>query len=488
MSEFVGPCWFVIFGATGNLARIKLLPALYHLEVADRLNDDLRFLAYARRPWEVAQWRAYVIDTLREQLGHRFDAANAERFAARFGFVEGDLEDPEGYLRLREALAEPRMGSCENVVFYLAIPPSAYVGVVEQLDRARLAGGFSPHRIVVEKPFGSDLASAGALNARLHEHFGEDQIYRIDHYLGKETVQNLLVFRFANSLIEPVWNRNYVDHVQITVAEAVGLEGRAGYFEGIGTLRDMLQNHLLQLMAVTAMEPPAVLDADALRDEKVKVLRSIRPIDAGAVDGYAVRAQYGAANGARGYLEEDGVRPDSRTETYVAAKFYVDNWRWRGVPFYLRTGKRMARKHSAVALRFRQPPQLLFHDTACEEVGANWISLAIQPVETMQVALHAKRPGLDMTPRLVTLDTSYRLADEEPLDAYETLLLDVVRGDGSLFIRFDEVELAWAVVAPILDAWQADRASMATYPAGSWGPPEADRILDRPVHAWRNDG
>ncbi|HID50264.1 MAG TPA: glucose-6-phosphate dehydrogenase, partial [Chromatiales bacterium] len=349
---------------------------------------------------------------------------------------------------------------------------------------------FAQHRIVVEKPFGEDIDSAKALNLRLHKHFREEQIYRIDHYLGKETVQNLLVFRFANPLIEPIWNRNYIDHVQITVAEDKGIGTRAAYFDEAGALRDMLQNHLMQLLTVVAMEPPAMLDADALRDEKVKVLRSIRPIPRRAINAHALRAQYGSGTihgqPVPGYQDEPGVSEHSTTETFVAAKFYIDNWRWRGVPFYLRTGKRLAESLSAISIRFRHPPQQLFRETPLENIEPNWIVLSLQPNQSMHMELHAKQPGLDMNTRVVKLMASYQEEGSKLLDAYETLLLDVIEGDRSLFLRFDEVEWAWRLVDPVLRHWVNDTEFIHTYPAGSWGPEEASRLFDSEDQDWRN--
>jgi glucose-6-phosphate 1-dehydrogenase len=382
------------------------------------------------------------------------------------------------------------MGTCESIVFYLAIHPSYYVEVITHLDRIGFNRQSGRHRIVVEKPFGVDIESGRQLNIQLHRSFDEEQIYRIDHYLGKEMVQNLLVFRFANTLIEPVWNRNYIDHVQITVAEDQGIDTRAGYYDKAGALRDMLQNHLMQLLTVVAMEPPATLDADALRDEKVKVLRSIRPIPKRAVNACAYRGQYvhGAVHGkpVQGYLEEPGVEHNSVTETYVAAKFYIDNWRWRGVPFYLRTGKRLAQKMSFVAIRFRHPPQQLFRETAIQNIDPNWIMLPIQPQGCMHMELHAKQPGLGMNTRVVRLDASYQDPREQTLEAYETLLLDVIEGDRSLFIRFDEAEWAWRVVDPVLRSWAQETAYIPTYPAGSWGPEGANRLFDSEDQTWRN--
>ena len=487
----LGPCYFVIFGATGNLASAKLLPALYQLEAAGKLNDDLRFVALARRAWGAAEWQLSLAETLRARMGTEFDIAICRRFAARFDYVSGDLHDAATYQRLLAELSKPRLGRCENIVFYLAIKPADFNDVIVHLNQAGINRSHGRHRIVVEKPFGEDIDSARALNVLLHKYFDEEQIYRIDHYLGKETVQNLFVFRFANTLIEPIWNRNYIDHVQITVAEAGGIGRRAEYYETAGALRDMFQNHLMQLLTVVAMEPPASLDADALRDEKVKVLRSLRPIAADEVDDYAVRAQYSAGlvgdQSALAYRAEPGVAHDSATETFVAAKLYVDNWRWRGVPFYLRTGKRLAQQMSMIAIRFRYPPQLLFHDVAAGHVDPNWVILSIQPVECMHLELHAKQPGLGMETRVVRLNASYRHTNESPMEAYKTLLLDVIEGDRSLYLRFDEVEWAWRVVDPILRRWQAERGDIPTYAAGSWGPAATQRLFDRTHQYWRNE-
>jgi len=485
-----GPCYFVIFGATGNLATDKLLPALYHLEAAGRIHEELRFIALARRDWSQDDWRMHLERVLRDRLGESFDVDPCARLGSRFEYVSGDYNDPTAYANLMEALSRPRAGTCENIIFYLAIRPPDFLEVVTQLHKTGFSGSFARHRIVVEKPFGEDIDSAKALNIRLHKHFTEEQIFRIDHYLGKETVQNLLVFRFANTLIEPVWNRNYIDHVQITVAEDKGIGNRAAYFDQAGALRDMVQNHLMQLLTVVAMEPPAMLDADALRDEKVKVLRSIRPIPMRAIGTHALRAQYGpgtvAGKSVPGYQDEPGVSEQSTTETYVAAKFYIDNWRWRGVPFYLRTGKRMAQSMSAISIRFRHPPQQLFRETPLENIEPNWIVLSLQPHESMHMELHAKQPGLEMNTRVVKLMASFREEDGKLLDAYETLLLDVIEGDRSLFLRFDEVEWAWRVVDPILRHWAKETEFIHSYPAGSWGPGEAARLFDSEDQDWRN--
>ena len=482
----MSPCYFVIFGVTGDLALTKLLPALYYLSRDGRLPDSLAFLGVSRRDWDNSQWRAFMREQLPKRLGKEYNEDDFQKFVSLFSYTQVVHDRAEHYGNLKQTLGKPREGVCANVVFYLAISPADFTLVVSQLDAAGLSGRLLGNRIVLEKPFGHDLASARALNQHLHRHFEEEQIYRIDHYLGKETVQNLLVFRFANSLVEPIWNRNYIDHVQITVAETKGIGSRAGYFDKTGALRDVLQNHMMQLLSVVAMEPPAHLDDDALRDEKVKVLRSIRPIPCDAVSRYVVRAQYGAGDGAVRYQDEPGVSENSVTETYVAAKFYVDNWRWSGVPFYLRTGKRMAQDSTIVSLRLKQPPLQLFHETPMDKVEPNWIVLSIQPDESMHIELQAKEPGLDMSTRTLQLHASFRDENERQLGAYETLLMDVIEGDHSLFIRFDEVEWSWKVVDPILRQFSLDRDFIQSYPAGSWGPEESSQLFDSSNQSWRN--
>jgi glucose-6-phosphate 1-dehydrogenase len=483
------PCSFVIFGATGNLASNKLLPALYHLEAAARLAESLTIIAFSRRDWTTENWREHMRETLKGKIKGTLDTPVFERFIARFSYHKGDLNDVASYRALADRL--PPESACSSAVFYLAIKPAEFGAVIQNLEAAGLNKPRGLHRVVIEKPFGEDLESAQMLNRLLHQHFDEEQVYRIDHFLGKETVQNLLVFRFANTLIEPLWNRNFIDHVQITVAESIGIENRADYYDRAGALRDMLQNHLMQLLTVVAMEPPAALEADALQDEKVKVLRSIRPIAKRAVHAHALRAQYtrGTIEGKPvvGYQQEENVESNSITETFVAAKFYIDNWRWRGVPFYLRTGKRMPHQTSMIAIRFRHPPQQLFRETPLETIDPNWILLSIQPDESMRMEIHVKQPGLDMDTRLMQMNASFLKTDEQTLDAYETLLLDVIEGDRSLFLRFDEIEWAWRVVDPILRHWAVEREYIPTYPAGSWGPADANRLFDSDDQIWRNE-
>jgi glucose-6-phosphate 1-dehydrogenase len=489
--DLLYPCSFVIFGATGHLAATKLIPALYRLELEKRLPEVTNFVAFARRDWNDAAWKAHMEESLRGRLGAQFTPQCFAKFAARFSYLRGDLNDVAAYRRLLEELGKPKTGVCSNIVFYLALKPEDFSAAVDNLAAVGLNRPRGLHRIVVEKPFGSDLASAQALNALLHRHYDEKQVYRIDHYLAKETVQNLLVFRFANGMVEPVWNRNYIGEVQITVGEDAGIETRADYYDKSGALRDMLQNHMMQLLTLVAMEPPAALEADALRDEKVKVLRSIRPIPADEVNSHALRARYAAGNvrgkPVPGYLDEPGVAADSTTETYVAARFFIDNWRWRGVPFYLRTGKRLARQSSFIAIRMRPPPQQLFREAAAAGLPPNWILLGLQPEESMDLEFLAKRPGLGMQPHVVRMNAGYRQDGEPRPDAYEALLADIIRGDATNFIRFDEVEWAWRVVDPILAAWGQDRGTVLNYPAGTWGPADARKLLLGDEAAWRDE-
>jgi len=483
-------CAYVIFGSTSNLSRIKLIPALYRLEAAGKLLSKCRILATGRRPWDRERWLEEVRGMLEAALGDALDPAVQQRFEQRLDYFRGDITNPRMYDELQTYIDEnPELPA--NIAFYLSIRPAEFGVVSENLSRTGLLTeerGW--RRVVIEKPFGYDLESAQALQQRLTHHLEERQIYRIDHYLGKETVRNVLVFRFANVMLEPLWNRNYIDHVQITHSETVGVGTRAPYYDGAGALRDMIQSHLLQLLTLVAMEPPASMEAESLRDEKVKVLKSVRPIPPSAVHSQAFRAQYGPGkvdgHKIKGYLEEEGVPPDSVTETYAALKLYIDNWRWRGVPFYLRTGKRMAENVSNIMIRFRQPPTQLFRDTQIQKMERNWLVLGIQPCECLRIQLTAKEPGLEMETHQVSLDAGYRSQNDVYTDAYEGLLLDIMEGDRSLFLRYDEVEYAWRIVDPILRTWSVERDYITSYPAGSWGPEESRRLFDREIDAWRH--
>lgn len=485
------PCTFVIYGATGNLACTKLLPALYHLEEAKRLPEGLKIIGIGRRDWSDEQWRDTVAGTLDTRARGGLNPDVFERLRQRLHFFNGDLQDRESYRALRKRVEEDEELP-KSMVFYMAIQPSQYAAVSQLMADAGLndeSSGF--RRLVIEKPFGYDIESASILEERLHRNFDERQIFRIDHYLGKAMVQNVLVFRFANLITEPLWHRNYIDHVQITHSETQGIGGRAGYYDDAGAMRDMIQSHLLQMLTLVAMEPPPTLDAESLRDEKVKVLKSIRPIPRSAVHAHAFRAQYrgGSIGGETvpGYLEEEGIPEQSTTETYASLKLYIDNWRWRDVPFYLRTGKRMAKNSSMISIRFKHPPQQLFRQTQIEQLKPNWIFLSIQPQECLRLEMQAKEPGLELRTHTTQLDASYCGIPRYQLDAYEALLLDVIEDDRSLFLRYDEIRWAWEVVDPVIKVWSTQRDYIHTYAAGSWGPREDNRLFDREDHEWRNE-
>ncbi len=482
------PCTYVIFGATGNLSRIKLMPALYHLDVANRLPEGTRILAIGRRPWDQQKWLAEVREMVQVKAKDDFDEAIFKRFSDRLHYHQGDLSEAQCYTTLTSTLDDKRFS--RNIAFYLSISPADFGPVMSMLSDNHLFDEDSGwRRVIIEKPFGYDLDSAQALQKRISHYLTEEQIYRIDHYLGKGMVQNVLVFRFANVMLEPLWNRNYIDHIQITHSESIGIDTRGDYYNSAGALRDMLQSHLLQLLTLVTMEPPVSMEAETLRDEKVKVLKSIRPIPKEAVHAQAFRGQYtkGHVNNEKvnGYLEEANIPANSTTETYASMKLYIDNWRWRGVPFYLRTGKRMAKAQSTISICFRHPPLQFFRDTEVHCMNPNWVLLGIQPEECIRIEMTVKEPGLEMTTRTSSLDASFRNQDEKAIDAYEDLLLDVLKGDRSLFLRFDEVEYAWRIVDPILQTWAIERDYIATYPAGSWGP-EDSRLFDKDSQSWRS--
>jgi glucose-6-phosphate 1-dehydrogenase len=486
------PLVLVIFGATGDLTRRMLLPAVYRLYRQGLLPECFALTGVAREEVDDDALRTRALEAMKEFNHAPADEAEWGRFAKTLHYVGGDFDNPQTFLKLRERLdqIDREAGTAGNRLYYLAIPPALMGTVAEQLGRAGLVeppGGERWTRIIVEKPFGRDLASARETNATLHRVFDETQIFRIDHYLGKETVQNVMVFRFANVIWEPVWNRTYVDNVQITVSETVGVERRAGYYETSGALRDMVQSHLLQVLTLVAMEPPAAYDADSIRNEKVKVLHSILPIRGEQVASETVRGQYAASTAGgkemAGYREEEGVAADSRTETFAALRLYVDNWRWAGVPFYLRTGKRLPKKATEVVVRFRPAPHPILDVVQGDRPSPNLLVLRVQPEEGISLYFEAKVPGLSGPLQQVSMDFDYSSFGVESPEAYERLLLDAMLGDATLFARKDEVEAAWGLITPILEAWAAG-GEPEPYPAASWGPEGADKLLAEQGHSW----
>ncbi len=492
------PCAMVIFGASGDLTRRKLVPALYQLARDGLLPANFSLMGFARTAMTDESFRQSLLEgccSLAE-IG-AVDTALWRRFSEGIFYCRGESNDPEAYQRLGAGLLrlDKERGGNGNRFFYLATPPSIYAQIVARLGAAGLARRPEPNqpwtRIVVEKPFGRDYRTAAELNRKILEVFDEEQVYRIDHYLGKETVQNILVFRLGNGIFEPIWNRRYVDHVQITVAETLGVEHRAAFYEQAGAARDIVQNHVMQLLAFVAMEPPATFQADAVRDEKVKVWRSIKPIRPEEAACCTVRAQYqaGTLNGRKvpGYREEPGVAPNSTTETYAAFRFAIDNWRWAGVPFYVRTGKRLGEWLTEIAIQFKYPPQLLFNRDASNPIAPNLLVLNIQPDEGISLRFEAKEPGKTLQTRPVEMQFSYRTSFGAQIrPAYATLLLDCIRGDATLFSRRDGVEATWALMDPILEGWQnLGQPPLAEYEAGSWGPREADALLEAEGRQWR---
>ncbi len=489
------PCSVILFGASGDLAKRKVIPAMYDLAQHNSLGERYAIIGFARTPMTDESFRATIGEAAKtiSEVGP-IDPAKWDDFSSNLYYSAGEYGDPNSYAQLAKRLAEidkeKKLGG--NRLFYLSTPPEVYPDIVEQLGRAGLAKPANPNswvRIIIEKPFGRDLASARELNKIVLNVFEEKQVYRIDHYLGKDTVQNLLVLRFGNGIFEPLWNRNYVDHVQITAAETLGVERRGGFYETAGALRDMIQSHVLQLTSLTAVEPPASFDATAVRNEKLKVLQSIRPFNLEMVAQSVVRGQYapGIVNGQKlaGYRDEPGVNPNSRTETFVAMKVLIDNWRWAGVPIYLRTGKRLAKRTTEIMIQFRCAPHIVFRE---REVEPNRLVLNIQPDEGISVSFGAKRPGTEMSIGNVTMNFSYREAfGGASRSAYATLVNDCLRGDATLFDRGDSVEAAWSLVDPILDVWSAARTgTVPAYPAGTWGPKESDQLLERDGREWYN--
>jgi glucose-6-phosphate 1-dehydrogenase len=482
------PCALVIFGASGDLTHKKLMPALYALMLRRLLPPRFAIVGVARTEGDDDAFRKDMKEAVQKHGRDEFREDVWNELAESMHYLATDFADEGGENALAELLtsldAEHELDG--NRVYYLAVPPAAFPTIVDALGRRRTAKGWT--RLIVEKPFGHDLQSAKELNKMLWEHFDEQEIFRIDHYLGKETVQNMLALRFANGIFEPIWNRQFIDHVQITVAESIGIEGRAGYYESAGAIRDIFQNHLLQLLALTAMEPPIDFTAESVRNEKVKVLKSIHTPGPKSV----VRGEYGRGyvegEEVSAYREEKGVASDSMTETYVAAKLYVDNWRWADTPFYVRMGKRLARRETTIAIQFKRAPHPPFEETSAEGLRPNVLLVHVQPDEGVSLAIGAKVPGQGMSIRSVHMDFLYGGAFRTSMpEAYERLIVDTLLGDGTLFTRADEVEEQWLLVDTIVAAWQRDRPGFPNYAAGSWGPPSAEDLLKRDGRSWRRN-
>ncbi|HZR67374.1 MAG TPA: glucose-6-phosphate dehydrogenase [Terriglobales bacterium] len=491
------PCIMVIFGAAGDLTRRKLVPALYNLAKAQLLSREFAIVGISHNKMSDDDFRRKLADDIKHYAGNDVDSDIWEWFNRRLYYITADFNDKNLYSQLKTSLdkLDKDHSTHGNFFFYLATAPSYFGSIVEQLAAVGLMEeSNSQHwrRVIIEKPFGHDLESARALNKQLLSCASENQIYRIDHYLGKETVQNILAFRFANGIFEPIWNRRYIDHVQITVAETVGVESRGSYYDTAGALRDMVPNHIMQLISLTSMEPPISFRPDAVRDEQAKILHAIQPLTSEEVLSRTVRGQYGPgtvdAHRVPGYRQEEDVPPDSKTETFVAMKLAIDNWRWADVPFYLRTGKRLRAQTTEILIQFRRAPFVLFRETEVENLMPNQLVLHIQPQEGISLQFAAKVPGPIM--RLGAVDMNFNYADyfgTQPSTGYERLLHDCMIGDATLFQRADMVEAGWCVVSPVLDVWRAlPPRNFPNYPSGSWGPKEADELLERDGRHWRN--
>ena len=493
------PTVIVIFGASGDLTARKLMPALYNLGVDNLLPADFFFIGYGRREMADDAFRSSMLEAVEKFSRRPIDQNLWENLSEGIRFHVGGYDDAESFVRLRGTIdeIEKSIGRDLQVVFYISTPPSAFSSILGNLGMAglaqRRAGSKLASKVVIEKPFGHDLESARELNRVICLHFAESQVFRIDHYLGKETVQSLLVQRFANSIFEPIWNRRYVECIQITVSESIGVGSRAGYYDQSGALRDMIQNHVMQLLALTAMEPPVSLDPEAIRDEKVKVLKAIQPLCLGSETSDVIRGRYveGLVDGKKavGYLEENGVPAKSKIETFVGLRLSINNWRWKGVPFYLRSGKRMARRASEIAVQFKCPPGILFSEKDKFDVGPNVMVLRIQPDEGLALVLNSKVPGLETRTQPVKMNFGYSTTfGSNTPEAYERLILDAVVGDGTLFIRGDETEASWKLFTPILNEWAEGDLEPEDYLAGSWGPNSADTLLKHNGHEWRIAG
>jgi len=496
-AETVAPSTaMVVFGASGDLARRKLLASIFQLFQRDLLSEHFYLIGAGRKQLSDETFRQNARQAIQESLSN-LSINEAENFIKKFYYVSGDYEDVSFYKNIKNRLIELDKkykvdGSC---IFYLAVPPFLYSSIVEQLGCAGLSCSDEPDskpqpRLVVEKPFGRDLQSAAELNRKIHRCFNESQIYRIDHYLGKETVQNILIFRFANTIFEPLWNRNFIDHIQITIAESIGVEHRGSYYDKAGALRDMFQNHMLQMLALAAMEPPASFEADHIRDEKVKLLRSIRPFSLQSNPANLIIGQYGPGmiegENVVGYQDEPGVEPGSKTETFVAAKLFVDNWRWKDVPFYLRTGKRLARKHTEIAITFKKVPHSMFASSGLDDIAPNILVLRIQPEEGISLGFQAKRPGSKICMSTLNMNFNYRSVFRVDMpEAYQRLLLDCMVGDQTLFTRQDDVEVSWRLLAPILQGG-GDDSMFHEYSAGVESFSAVDTLIESDGRKWGN--